>query len=379
MPEFDFDRIIPRRHTRSVRWDRYAGHDIIPLWLADMDFAAPPAVTSALRRRCDHPVYGYTAAPAELAQAVQRHLQTHYAWKVETDWLVWLPGLVPGINLACRIAGRPGDGVLTCVPVYPPFLAAPPHAGRELQTAPLVRRDGRWHLDPERIEAAITPRTRLLLVCSPHNPVGRAFSRDELALLADIARRHDLLLCSDEIHCDLVLDPDRPHRPLAALDADTTGRTITLMAPSKTYNIPGLGCSWAVIADADLRRRFRRAMAGIVPDVNLFGYVGALAALDRGEPWRRALIAYLRGNRDRVMDRIDAMAGLETTPVEATYLAWIDTRALALPKPAAFFEAAGVGLSDGAPFDGAGFVRLNFGCPRTLLDQALDRMEAALP
>ena len=378
MVDVDFDTPIDRRTSASLKWSRYPDPNIIPLWVADMDFSAPPAVTEALTERSRHPVYGYTVVPEALGAAVQRYLTDHYGWRIDPQWLVWLPGLVPGLNLACRAVARPGDGVLTCTPVYPPFLSAPGHAGQELQPVPLACRDGRWHLDLNRLEDAITPRSRLLLLCSPHNPVGRAFTREELCALADIARRRDLAICSDEIHCDLILEPGRRHLPIAMLDEATAGRTITLMAPSKTYNIPGLGCAYAVIPEATLRRRFCRAMAGIVPDVNLFGYAGALAAMEHGEPWRRALIDYLRGNRNLVMKRITAMPGLQTTMVEATYLAWIDTRPRNLASPAAFFERAGVGLSDGADFGGPGFVRLNFGCPRHRLTVALDRMDAAL-
>jgi cystathionine beta-lyase len=378
MTDFDFDRILDRRASDSLKWSRYADPRVLPLWVADMDFAAPPAVTAALGERCRHSVFGYTVASNALAEAVCRHLEVHYRWRIEPAWLVWLPGLVSGLNLACRMVGRPGDAVLTAVPVYPPFLSAPGHWGLKLQTVPLVRRENCWHLDLERMEAAIEARTRLLLLCSPHNPVGRAFTTEELTALADMARRHDLIICSDEIHCDLILEPGRCHAPIATLDAQTAARTITLMAPSKTYNIPGLGCAFAVIGDAELRRRFRRAMAGIVPDVNLFGYTGALAALTGGEDWRQAVIAYLRVNRDLVWQRIAAMPGLETTPVEATYLAWIDARARGWASPAAVFERAGVGLSDGAEFGAPGFVRLNFGCPRALLEEALNRMQRAL-
>jgi len=347
-----------------------------------MDFAAPPAVAAALHARIDHGVFGYTDAWPSLIDAVVDGLQRDHGWTIQPDWLVWLPGVVAGFNLACAIAGQPGDGVLTATPVYPPFLTAPAHTGRVLQRVELVLRDGRWQWDWDALEAACTPSTRLLLLCSPHNPVGRVFDDAELRRLADFAARHDLLVCSDEIHCGLVLDPARPHRPLAALDEATAGRTITLMAPSKTWNIPALYCAFAVIPDAALRRRYRHAMRGIVPHVNVLGMVAAEAAYRDGDAWRRALLDYLRANRDRVVEAVAAMPGLAMVVPEATYLAWIDCRAMmaarGLSDPAAFFEAAGVGLSDGAAFGAPGFVRLNFGCPRSTLDAALARMAHAL-
>ncbi|WP_345793152.1 PatB family C-S lyase [Thauera sp. JM12B12] len=381
-PAFDFDRLIDRRSLPSEKWGRYAGRDVLPLWVADMDFAAPPVVIDALHRRIDHGVFGYTDAWPSLIDAVVDGLQRDHGWTIQPDWLVWLPGVVAGFNLACAIAGQPGDGVLTATPVYPPFLGAPAHTGRVLQRVELVLRDGRWQWDWDALEAACTPSTRLLLLCSPHNPVGRVFDDAELRRLADFAARHDLLVCSDEIHCGLVLDPARPHRPLAALDEATAGRTITLMAPSKTWNIPALYCAFAVIPDAALRRRYRHAMRGIVPHVNVLGMVAAEAAYRDGDAWRRALLDYLRANRDRVVEAVAAMPGLTMAVPEATYLAWIDCRAMmaarGLSDPAAFFEAAGVGLSDGAAFGAPGFVRLNFGCPRSTLDAALARMAHAL-
>lgn len=379
---FDFDRIIDRRSLPGEKWDRYAGRDVLPLWVADMDFAAPPAVIAALHRRIDHGVFGYTDAWPSLEQAVVEGLRRDHGWAIEPDWLVWLPGVVTGFNLACLLAGEAGDGVLTAAPVYPPFLSAPANTGRVLQRVELVQRDGRWQWDWAALEAACTPSTRLLLLCSPHNPVGRVFDEDELRRLAAFAARHDLLVCSDEIHCGLVLDEARPHRVLAALDEATARRTITLMAPSKTWNIPGLYCAFAVIPDAALRRRYRYAMRGIVPHVNVLGMVAAEAAYRDGDAWRQALLAYLRANRDRVLEAVVAMPGLATTSPEATYLAWIDCRAMmatrGIDDPVAFFEAAGVGLSDGRHFGAPGWLRLNFGCPRATLDEALRRMAAAL-
>ncbi len=380
--EFDFDRIIDRSAVPGEKWGRYAGRDVLPLWVADMDFAAPAAVIEALQARVAHGVFGYTGPWPTLVEAVVEGLRRDHGWTVEPDWLVWLPGVVTGFNLACAIAGEPGDAVLTATPVYPPFLAAPANTGRTLQRVDLVLRDGRWQWDWAALEAAVSARTRLLLLCSPHNPVGRVFDATELRRLADFAARHDLLVCSDEIHCGLVLDAATPHRPLAALDEATARRTITLMAPSKTWNIAALYCAFAVIPEAALRRRYRHAMRGLVPQANVLGLVATEAAYRDGERWRQALLAYLRANRGRVLEAVAALPGLATTVPEATYLAWIDCRAMmaarGIDDPAAFFEAAGVGLSDGAAFGAPGFVRLNFGCPRATLEAALARMARAL-
>ena len=376
--DFDFDTVPDRRGTSSLKWDKYDGRDIIPLWVADMDFPGPQTVDQALRDRIDHGVLGYTLPPASLVAAVQEYLAGHFEWEIDPAWIVWLPGLVTGLNVACRAVGEPGDDVITATPVYPPFLSAPAHAGRNLVPVPLVQRGTRWEWDYETLEAAAGPRTRLLMLCSPHNPVGRAFQREELERLVAWCVRHDVVLCSDEIHCDLILCRNRTHIPTATISTAARDLTITLMAPSKTFNIPGLGCAMAVIPSADLRRRFRRAMAGIVPSVNLLGFTAAEAAYRNGWRWHAALIDYLRANRNRIRAAVEAMPGLVVGPIEATYLAWIDTRTTGIDKPAAFFEAAGVGLSDGAEFGSPGFVRLNFGCSRALLDKALERMAAAL-
>ncbi|MFZ2855518.1 MAG: PatB family C-S lyase [Rhodocyclaceae bacterium] len=373
MSAFDFDRIVDRRDGDSIKWQKYAGRDILPLWVADMDFAAPPAVVAALEKRVVQGHFGYSAPWPALTDAVLEHLRREYGWAVEAGWLVWLPGLVSGLNIACRAVD---GGVLTATPVYPPFRSAPRLAGRALVEVPLRLRDGHWDWDFAVLEAALTPDTRLLLLCHPHNPVGRAWREDELAALADFCLRHDLVVCSDEIHCGLLLDGG-PHVPLARLNAGIARRSITLMAPSKTYNIPGLGCAFAVIPDAALRRRFLGAMNGIVPHVNVLGLAACEAAYRDCGDWHAALLDYLRDNRDRVESAVAAMTGLSMTHVEATYLAWIDARGLRVDDPAAFFEAAGVGLSCGAEFGLPGWVRLNFGCPRATLDAALERMALA--
>ncbi len=372
---FDFDTVIDRSGGDSYKWNKYAGRDILPLWVADMDFAAPPAVVEALHRRVAHGVFGYGGPWPSLVDSVLEHLEREYGWRIEADWIVWLPGLVTGLNVACRAVDGP---VFTATPVYPPFLSAPGLSGRELVSLPLAQDGQRWGWDFTATEAALAASAaKLWLLCHPHNPVGRAWNAEELARIAVLAERHDMVVCSDEIHCDLVLDGR--HRPFATVSPQVAARSITLMAPSKTFNIPGLGCAFAVIPDAGLRRDFRRAMDGIVPHVNILGLTACEAALRHGGAWRAAMTDYLRGNRERVMRAVADMPGLAMAPVEATYLAWIET---GMDRPADFFERAGVGLSDGRAF-GPGdlyerHVRLNFGCPRTILDRALERMAQAL-
>jgi len=375
---FDFDALVERRGTASLKWDKYRSTDIIPMWLADMDFHSPPAVVEALQQRVAHGVFGYTAAPEELVDVVCTRLYRQYQWEISPEWLVWLPGLVTGLNLACRSIGHDGDEVLTAIPVYPPFLSAPGYSRRNLVTVSLIQTDGRWEFDFERFERAITPRTKLFLLCNPHNPVGRLFTVAELEALAEICEKHRLIVCSDEIHCELILDEDRRHVPTAMVDSGLADRTITLMAPSKTFNLPGLGLSFAVIPNKGLRQSFQQAMAGIVPHVNALGYAAGTAAYRDCRDWHTALLDYLRENRDMVEDSVRRMPGLTMTHVEATYLAWLDARETGLEDPAGFFESAGVGLFDGKHYGGPGFLRLNFGCPRSILVEALLKMQRAV-
>jgi cystathionine beta-lyase len=376
--DFDFDAMVQRRGTASMKWDRYKDKEIIPLWVADMDFRSPPAVIRALRQRIQHGVFGYAVTPESLNQIVVEMLAAEYHWPVMPQWLVWLPGLVTGLNVACRAVGEDQDRVMTAVPVYPPFLSAPGNSRRHLIKVPLCEQKNRWRFDFERLESAITSDTRLFVLCNPHNPVGRAFTRDELATLAGICEKHDMIICSDEIHCGLLLDADKAHIPIAALDAEVARRTITLMSPSKTFNLPGLGCAFAVISEEKLRRRFIEKMSGIVPPVNALGYVAAEAAYRYGAEWHAGLLDYLRQNRDTVAKAVGQIPLLSMAPVEATYLAWIDVRSIKLENPVKFFEEAGIGLQNGVEFDGPGFVRLNFGCRRALLEEALKRLSCAL-
>jgi cystathionine beta-lyase len=375
---FDFDTVHNRRDSDSLKWSRYRGRDVIPLWVADMDFRSPPPVLEALHQRVEHGIFGYASPPQELVQAVVARMEEKYQWEIDPSWIVWLPGVVPALNVVCQAYGAEGDEVMTFTPIYPPFLAAPPRFGKTLRTIPLRREAGLYTFDAERFESEISPRSRILLLCNPHNPVGRRYERREIERIAGICVSHDVLICSDEIHCDMILDGG-PHIPTATLGPEVAARTITLMAPSKTFNIPGLNCAFAIIAGAELRTRFKKAREGTVPGTNILGFTAGLAAYRDGEPWRLALIDYLRVNKDVLRTFVGReLPGLWMDDVQATYLAWIDVRSLGLPKPARYFEKFGIALYDGKEFQGEGFVRLNFACPRSVLVEALGRLRLAV-
>jgi cystathionine beta-lyase len=375
---FDFDTAPDRHETDSLKWARYQGTDIIPLWVADMDFRSPEPIIEALHRRVDHGVFGYARPSDELVQVVIERMARMYQWRIEPSWIVWLPGAVPALHLACRAFGEDGDEVLTFTPIYPPFLTAPSLSRKELVTIPLRREKSLYTFDLEAFQRAISPRSRVLLLCNPHNPVGRRYEHEELQRIADLCVARDIILCSDEIHCDLILDGGR-HIPAATLSPEVADRTITLMAPSKTFNVPGLNCAFAIIQNENLRTKFKRAREGIVPGTNALGFAACLAAYRDCEPWRLVLLDYLRANKDIVYRFVnEQIPRLSMDDVQATYLAWIDATKLGLSHPKRFFEQAGVELFDGRHFGGPGHVRLNFACPRALLLEALDRMKRAV-
>ncbi|TDX27911.1 cystathionine beta-lyase [Modicisalibacter xianhensis] len=378
---FDFATSIDRRQYPSQKWQRYAS-DVLPLWVADMDFASPPAIVDALSKRVAHGVFGYGRTPDSLRQTLCEWSQQHYRWSIEPGWQLWLPGVVPALHLASLALTEPGDGVLTVTPIYPPFLKVAERTGRLAQTArlaePVSAGEG-WRLDRDALEAAITPETRLLLWCHPHNPTGRVWHHEELAIIADLAERHDLIVVSDELHCDLILGDER-HRPLAAAFPDLAKRIITLWAPSKTFNTAGLTCACAVVPDGVLRRRLQEAMRGLVPDVNVLGLLAAEVAYREGEPWRQALLDVLRNNRACLGAHVAQWPGVGYREPESTYLAWLDLREAGLgdSPQSALLDRARVALSDGADFGWPGFVRLNFGTPTTQLQQALKRLDTVL-
>lgn len=375
---FNFDKTIDRTETDSIKWRKYHGREIIPMWVADMDFESPPSVLAALHERVKHGIFGYAAPDKQHRTVVVDHIRQQFRWTISEQWIVWLPGVVSGLNVACRSVGDAGDSIVTTVPVYPPILSAPQNWDRRLRTTRMVRTTAGWQLDMDDLERTLTPDACLFILCNPQNPTGRVFRKTELEQIARHCLKHKLVICADEIHCDLVLEPGLHHIPIASLSPEINQQTITLMAPSKTYNIPGLGCSFAIIANDVLRRQFKQAMNGIVPHVNVLGLAAAHAAFRYGQSWLEELRSYLRANRNLVFQRIGAIRELDMAPVEGTYLAWIDVSQLNLSHPARWFENAGVGLSDGRDFDGKGYLRLNFGCSQSLLAMGLDRMAGAV-
>lgn len=379
---FDFDVAPQRLGTGSNKWSRYPA-DVLPLWVADMDYAVAPPITAALTARLSHPVFGYAAAGEELRATIVAHCLARYGWAIEAADIVFLPGVEPGFNMALKALAQPGDGVVVNTPVYRPILNAPAHwelQRVDLPLSPLSEAD-----DPVLFSDALHDhlrRARLYLACNPHNPVGKVFSRSELQAIASACAAQDVCIISDEIHCDLLYD-DRRHVPIASLNADAAQRTVTLMAASKTYNIAGLKTAFAIIQNPQLRQRFEAARLGMVDSVNAFGLVATQAALEHGEPWRQALISYLQGNRDHLVQALRArLPGVRVAAPQASFLAWLDCSALQLPMPAQsyFLEHAKVAFSAGTDFGSAhgDWVRLNFGCTRSVLDAAIARMAAAL-
>ncbi len=357
-----------------MKWDRYLGRDVLPFWVADMEFEMPGFILDALRERIDHGIIGYTRTPDALVAAFLDWLQRNYGWKVDADWLVWISGVVPGLNLAAMALGSRGDSLLIPTPVYYPFLSVPANAERRAIEVPITLCRERWEMDFDALEAAVQPDTRLALIANPQNPTGRCYTRHELLELARFAERHDLVICSDEIHCALLLDPEARHIPVASLAPEIGRRTISLFAATKTYNMPGLSCAVAVIPDADLRARFSAAHRGLVPMIGPLAFVAAEAAFNDRSDWVPGLLQYLRENHRLLFETV----GARMTAVEGTYLAWIDVRDLGLDKPGKYFEQFGLGLMDGAQFGGPGFVRFNFACSRALLERGLDRYRQAM-
>jgi cystathionine beta-lyase len=390
---YNFDAIIERRATNCIKWRQYP-ENVLPLWVADMDFAAPEPIWKALQCTLENAVLGYEFPTRELCETVAVRMQRLYGWQVPPDAVVATPGVVAGFTAAAHVLCTLGEGILVQPPVYPPFLKVHESGGWISQPAPLVleTEDSTLHyrLDFNIFQKAVHSagaKTGMFLLCNPHNPTGQAYTRDELGRMADICLRNNVVICSDEIHSELLLDGAK-HLPIAALAPEVADRTITLIAPSKTFNIPGLFCGFAIIPNKDLLERYKKTVERMAMHVSSLGLAAAQVAFSGVcDDWLAALRDYLTRNRDFLVEFVQReFDGIRTTVPEATYLAWLDCADLVRSAkisgtPYEFFlKQAKVALNDGREFgaDGEGFARLNFGCPRTILVEALGRMKSAL-
>jgi cysteine-S-conjugate beta-lyase len=379
MTQFDFNTPIDRRNVGAIKWDKYAGKDILPMWVADMDFRGPPQIAAALAAHLQHGVFGYTRDEWPNPH-VAAYLKQHYDWDVSPAQIVTVPGLVCGLNVTTRAFASAEEGVMTTTPAYPPFMSSAANQGRVSQQVKMAFDGTKWALDFDAMDAAVQTgglnKTKVFLLCHPHNPTGHVWMQSELEAIAGFCERHDLIVCSDEIHCDLILDGAlQTHVPFAKACPALAGRTVTLMAPSKTYNVAGLGAAIAVIQDEALRKKFEVAKAGIVPHVNVLGHVAMMAAWSgECEAWRQQCLAHLRGNGERLVAAINQIPGLKCTLPQATYLLWVDCRARFPEGAGKAFEAIGLGPNEGADFGWPGFARFNFGCTSATIDEAIRRL-----
>ncbi|MGI9307574.1 MAG: MalY/PatB family protein, partial [Gammaproteobacteria bacterium] len=356
-------------------WGLFDGRDVIPAWVADMDFAAAPPILAALRERLDHGVFGYAEPPLKLRETAAEYFLRRWNWQISPEWIVFLPGLGTAIHACCRLAE--GGAILTPSPIYHVFRRAPALAGARRADARFEFDNGEWRMPESALSAACAPDARLMQLCNPHNPNGKVYRREELLQLGEFCLRRGLLLCADEVHADLILDEDKNHVCIASLDEDIARQTITLQSPSKAFNIAGLNFAVAVISDGELRRRFCAALDGkSLNHLNPFGLAAARAAWGgECDDWLAAAVGLLRANRD--MLSAARLPGVAMPHLSATYLAWLQTRESGLS--ADDWTRAGVGMSSGESFGDADFMRLNFGCAPALLAEIIRRMQRALP
>ena len=362
-----------RQNTQSIKWEKFPG-DIIPMWVADMDFESPKPIIQALQERVSDGVFGYTKADDSLNQAIINNAYKQYAWQIKSKDINYLPGLVCALHVAVRAFTKEDEGVIIPGPVYFHLTKAAQLANRTIHAIPMTLEEKRWLPDMDAFaKACADSKSKLILLCNPHNPGGTVFNREELTKIHALAKQHDLTVVSDEIHCDLILDEGLKHIPFASLNEDAANRTVTLMAPSKTYNVAGLGLAYSVIQNLTLRNIFNLARSGIMPDPNLLAFNATKSAYTECQDWHQDLIKYLRKNRDLIYQKL-SHTQCKISKIEATYLAWIDVSYLKLDDAEAYFLKAGVAISDGKQFGNSNFIRLNFGCSHQQLDQALTRL-----
>ncbi|MFK5881150.1 MAG: MalY/PatB family protein [Sulfurospirillum sp.] len=372
-----FDKEIDRRSTNCEKWNRYKEKDVIPAWVADADFSAPLPVIEALKKRVEHGIFGYTAMDDATVQAVIDFTKRHHNWEIQKEWVVWVNGVVSSMNLVCKMLPS-SSSVITTTPIYPHFTKAPKNSNLDTIKVPMREIGDRWSINFEEFEKKISSTCKLFLLCNPYNPGGTVFTKNELEKLGSICKKHDIFICSDEIHADLVINPQAKHIPIASLNEDLKNRTITLMAPSKTFNIAGLQSSFAIIPDKKLRLGFQKQLRGLGGEINLLAITATKAAYSEGDKWLEELKIYLKENLGLVKKFIKKNKSLKMLSCDATYLAWIDCNNLKQKNPYEFFLKFGVGLSEGENFGDKNFIRLNFATSKKNLEEILKRMQEAI-
>ncbi len=386
---YDFDKIIDRRDTGALKVDvlgeRYGRPDLLPLWVADMDFETPSFITDALRRRLDHSLFGYTVEPPEYWPAVMRWLADRHGWQVEREWLTYIPGIVKGIGMAINVFVKEDEKVIIQPPVYHPFRLTPEGNRRQVVMNPLRENpDGTYSMDFDHLARVADEKCRMLILSNPHNPAGITWDRDTLHRLAEFCHSRGIIVISDEIHSDMALWDNR-HIPFASISPEAAACSITFGAPSKTFNIAGIVSSYAIVPDAGLRERFYGWLqANELNEPTIFSPIATVAAFTQGDEWRRAMLSYVQDNIDYVIDFCrEHLPAIRPLRPQASFLVWLDCRALGLDHDALidlFVNKARLALNDGEMFGpgGQGFMRLNVGCPRAILTEALTRLTIAL-
>ncbi|MFZ2340057.1 MAG: PatB family C-S lyase [Bacteroidales bacterium] len=385
---WNFDEEIARERTNCVKFDLrknvFGSADVIPMWVADMDFRTPDFIIKALRERLSHEVMGYTFHPREYFTSIAEWLRSMHGWEVSEDWICFCPGIVPALNLCTLAYTRPGDSIIIQPPVYTPFFDAVENHGRNLILNQLVFSEGKWRMDLDSLRRIITPDTRMIIISNPHNPVGRSWDPEELRELADICVENHTLILSDEIHCDLVL-PGYKHTPVANLSSPISSITVTCVAPSKTFNVAGLSTSSVVISNPVLRKYFKSKIDHLhIGNGNIFGTVSSVAAYSEGREWLSRLLEYIDGNVSCVMDYCrEFIPEIIPTRPEATYMIWLDCRKLGMTGKELnefFVSKAGVGLNEGSAFGpgGEGFMRMNLGTTRKRIIKAMEQIRKAV-
>lgn len=375
MPNFDV--FFDRKANNSVKWNKYP-EDVIPMWVADMDFEVSEAIQNAIERYKDTRVYGYAVPPERLVEVIIKRFKLLYNWQVNPDWLVWIPSVVSSLYVTANMISRESYSVMTSVPVYQPFLGAAVSGGRTLKAVNLKLGEGRWEMDFDEMSRIYDSSTQLYILCNPHNPTGRMYSEEELETLASFCLERNMIICSDEIHADIILDSSKRHVPIASLSNKIGMNTVSLYSAAKAFNTPGLNAAFAIIPNPDLRERFIKEKEHIVPYMGKLGGETTLAAYDESGDWLKEALTYLKRNHDFLLKEINSIEGLSMHAVEGTYLAWINYSKLGVSNFAAHLEKHGIGVMESSIFGGENHIRLNFATQRSLLEEAINRIKRAV-